>query len=330
MMERRTFVGTLAGGFLGRPLAVRAQQPPRVLRLGVLSPGVRPASAGSNPLSLATNLRELGYTEGRDLVVEARYGEEKTERLPELARELVQLKCDVIVAIGGLPIMAAKAATSTIPIVFLTNGDPVAAGYVASLARPGGNVTGVLIAPQGTLGEKRLALLKEMVPRATRIAYLTTEGAGAATNPQVQEVRKAADRLGLELVIVEVLGGDYAKAFTAISAARATAVFVASISRFVRDRQKIIDQAALHRLPATYEWPQHVQDGGLMSYGASDADIYRRVAVYVDRVFKGTMPKDLPIELPSKLMLVVNLKTARALGLKIPQAMLLRVDEVVE
>ena len=329
-MERRTFVGTLTGGLLYGPLVTRAQLPPRVFRLGYLHPGRRPASPTLNPLSLVTNLRELGYTESRDYVIEARFAEEKMEQLPALAQALVQLKCDVIVAVAHNPILAAKAATSTIPIVFMTNGDPVALGYVASLARPGGNLTGILIAPQGTLGEKRLALLKEMVPRATRMALLAPEGGTGAASPQRQEVRQAADRLGVELVVVEVLGGDYARAFNAISAARATAVFVAAASRFARDRQKIIEQAALHRLPATYEWPYHVRDGGLMSYGASEADIYRRVAVYVDRVFKGTPPKDLPVELPSKLMLVVNLKTANALGLKIPQALLLRVDEVVE
>ena len=328
-MERRTLVWTLAGGFLSGPLAVHAQQPSRVLRLGYLHPGRRPATPTFNPTSLVTNLRELGFAEGRDYVIEARFAEDKPEQLPALAQELVQLKCDVIVAIGGLSIRAAKAATSTIPIVFLTTGDPVANGHVASLARPGGNVTGILIAPEGTLGEKRLALLKEMVPRATRVAMLVTEGITAAS-AQGQEVRRAAERLGVELVVVEVLGDDYAKAFTAISAARATAVFVAAASRFARDRQKIIEQAALHRLPATYEWPYHVRDGGLMSYGASDVDIDRRVAAYVDRIFKGTTPKDLPVELPTKLMLVVNLKTAKALGLKIPQALLLRVDEVVE
>ncbi len=328
-MERRTFVGSLAGGLLSGPLTVHAQQPPRAFRLGFLHPGRRPASLTFGPLALVTNLRELGYIEGRDFVIEARFAEEKLEQLPTFAQELVQLKCDAIVVVGPNAIMAAKAATSTIPIVFLFNGDPVALGYVASLARPGANVTGILIAPQGTLGEKRLALLKEMVPRATRIAYLVPEG-GTAASPQWQEVGQAADRLGVELVVVEVQGGDYSKAFTAISAARATAVFVAADSRFDRDRQKIIEQAALHRLPAIYEWPHQVKDGGLMSYGASAVDINRRIAAYVDRIFKGTAPKDLPVELPTKLQLVVNLKTAKALGLKIPQAMLLRIDEVFE
>jgi putative tryptophan/tyrosine transport system substrate-binding protein len=328
-MKRRSLVWTLAGAPLCSPLAARAQQPPRVLRLGYLHPGTRSPTPPFNPLSLVSNLRELGFTEGRDFVIEARFAGEKPEQLPALALELVQLKCDVIVAVAHLSIMAAKAATSTIPIVFLNNDDPVKLGHVASLARPGANVTGILIAPQGTLGEKRLALLKEMVPRATRVAMLAPEGA-SATSTQGQEVRHAAERLGVELVVVEVVGGDYAKAFTTMAAARATAVFVSASPRFLRDRQLIIEQAALHRLPAIYEWPRYVKDGGLMSYGANEADTYRRVAVYVDRIFKGATPKDLPVELPSKLMLVVNLKTAKALGLKIPQAMRLRIDEVVE
>jgi putative tryptophan/tyrosine transport system substrate-binding protein len=278
---------------------------------------------------LVRNLRELGHSEGRDYVIEARFAAEKMEQLPALAQELVQLRCDVIVAIAHLPILAAKAATRTIPIVFMTNDDPVALGYVASLARPAGNVTGILIAPQGTLAEKRLALLKEMVPRATRVAMLAPESA-SATNTQGQEVRQAAERLGVELVRVEVIDGDYAKAFTGISAARATAVFVAASPRFLRDRQLIIDQAALYRLPAIYEWARYVKDGGLMSYGANEADTYRRVAVYVDRIFKGAAPKDLPVELPARLMLVVNLKATKALGLKIPPAMQLRIDELIE
>jgi putative ABC transport system substrate-binding protein len=327
-MKRRTLVWTLTGGLLSSPLAAHAQQAPRVLRLGYLHPGRRQPSPTFDPLSLVTNLRELGYTEGRDFVIEARYAEERSEQLPSLAQEFVQLKCDVIVAVARLPIQAAMAATRTIPIVFLTNGDPVALGYVASLARPGANVTGILIAPQGTLGEKRLALLKEMLPRATRMAMLLPEEGSSAG--QGQEVRQAADRLGVELVVVQVQGGDYAKAFATIITARATAVFVSAAARFDRDRQKIIEQAALHRLPAIYEWPRQVKDGGLMSYGASQADIYQRVAVYVDRIFKGTAPKDLPVELPAKLMLVVNLKTAKALGLKIPQTLLLRVDELIE
>ena len=329
-MDRRTFVGSVAGSLIALPLAVQAQPAGRIYRLGVLSPGARSASPAGLPLFLVTNLRELGYTEGRDLVIEARFGEDMADQLPGLARELVQIKTDVIVAIGTPAIRAAKSATTTVPIVFLTNTDPVAAGLVASLARPGGNLTGMLIAPEGTLGEKKLALLKEMVPRATRIVLLIPDNSGGGMNVQVQEVRKAGARLSLDIIVVEVRGGDYAKAFTAISAARPAALFVGANSRFVRDRQKIIELAALHRLPAIYEWPQQVKDGGLMSYGASDTETYRRVAVYVDRILKGATPSELPIEQPSKLLLVINLKTAKALGITIPQSLLLRADEVIQ
>jgi putative ABC transport system substrate-binding protein len=282
------------------------------------------------PSSLATNLRELGYTEGRDIVIEVRFAENMADQLPGLARELVQIKTDVIVAIGTPATRAAKSATATVPIVFLTNTDPVAAGLVSSLARPGGNVTGMLIAPEGTLGEKKLALLKEMVPRATRIVLLVPDNAGGGMDVQVQEVRRAGTRLSLDIIVIEARGGDYAKAFAAISAARPAALFVGATSRFVRDRQKIIELAASHRLPAIYEWPQQVKDGGLMSYGASDTATYQRVAVYVDRILKGATPSELPIEQPSKLLLVINLKTAKTLGLAIPQSLLLRADELIE
>jgi putative ABC transport system substrate-binding protein len=279
---------------------------------------------------LSSYLGELGYVEGRNLVVVTRFAEERADRLPGLARELAQQKPDVIVAIGTSAIQAGKIATTTIPIVFLNNGDPVELGLVASLARPGANVTGILIAPGGTLAGKKLELLKEMAPRATRIALLTPDDPGAGLKMQVQEVRKSAAVLGVELSVVEVRGGDYAKAFAAIGATRSTALFVGAHSRFLRDRNKIIELAASHRLPAVYEWPQQVKDGGLMSYGASDTETYRRVAVYVDRIFKGAAPGELPIEQPSKLLLVINLKTAKAMGLSIPQALLLRADEVIQ
>ena len=279
---------------------------------------------------LSSYLGELGYVEGRNLVVVARFAEERADRLTELARELAQQKPDVIVAIGTSAIQAGKVATTTVPIVFLNNGDPVALGLVASLARPGGNVTGILIAPGGTLAAKKLELLKETVPRATRIALLTPDDPGPGLKMQVQEVRKSAAVLGVELSVVEVRGGDYAKAFAAIGATRSTALFVGAHSRFLRDRNKIIELAASHRLPAIYEWPQQVKDGGLMSYGASDTETYRRVAVYVDRIFKGAAPGELPVEQPSKLMLVINLKAAKALGIAIPPSILARADEVIQ
>ena len=330
MTDRRTFIGSIAGGLLVLPLAGQSQQAGRIYRLGLLSPGMPSTSSTGMAQWLSSYLGELGYVEGRNLVVVARFAEEQADRLPGLAHELAQQKPDVIVAIGTSAIQAGKVATTTVPIVFLNNGDPVALGLVASLARPGGNVTGILIAPGGTLAGKKLELLREMVPRATRIALLTPDDPGAGLKMQVQEVRKSAAVLGVELSVVEVRGGDYAKAFAAIGATGSTALFVGAHSRFLRDRNKIIELAASHRLPAIYEWPQQVKDGGLMSNGASDTETYRRVAVYVDRIFKGAAPGELPIEQPSKLLLVINLKTAKAMGLSIPQSLLLRADEVIQ
>jgi putative tryptophan/tyrosine transport system substrate-binding protein len=330
VIDRRTFIGSIAGSLVALPLAAQAQQAGRVYRLGLLSPGMPSTSGAGMAQWLSSYLGELGYVEGRNLVVVARFAEERADRMSALARELAQQKLDVIVAIGTSAIQASKIATATVPIVFLTNGDPVELGLVASLARPGGNVTGILIAPGGTLAGKKLELLKEMVPRATRIALLTPDDPGAGLKMQVQEVRKSAAVLGVELSVVEVRSGDYAKAFAAIGATRSTALFVGATSRFLRDRDKIIELAASHRLPAIYEWPQQVKDGGLMSYGASDTETYRRVAVYVGRIFKGAAPGELPIEQPSKLMLVINLKTAKAMGLSIPQSLLLRADEVIQ
>jgi putative ABC transport system substrate-binding protein len=328
VVDRRAFVNA-AAGLLALPLAVPAQQAGRIFRLGILSPGARTTAGPGLPEWLVPHLHELGYVEGRNLMVEARYADDRSELLPGLARDLVQRNLDVIVTIGAAAIRAAMGATTAVPIVFLNNLDPVAAGFVASLARPGGNVTGVMITPQGTLGEKKLALLKEMVPRATRIVLLTTEPVGEGTEAQVEEVRRAAARLGLDIVVVEVRGGDYARAFADVAAARPAALFVGAHSRFVRDRSRIIALAAIGRFPAIYQWPQQVRDGGLMSYGASDVDTYRQVALYVDRIFKGARPGELPIEQPSKLLLVINLNTAKAMGLSIPQSLLLRADEVI-
>jgi len=330
VIDRRAFIGSVAGTLLSVPFATGAQQAGRIYRLGLLSPGMPSTSSTGMAQWLSSYLGELGYVEGRNLVVVARFAEERADRLTELARELAQQKPDVIVAIGTSAIQAGKVATTTVPIVFLNNGDPVELGLVVSLARPGGNVTGILIAPGGTLAGKKLELLKEMAPRATRIALLTPDDPGAGLKMQVQEVRKSAAVLGVELSVVEVRGGDYARAFAAIGATRSTALFVGAHSRFLRDRNKIIELAAIHRLPAIYEWPQQVKDGGLMSYGASDTETYRRVAVYVDRIFKGAAPGELPIEQPSKLLLVLNLKTAKAMGLSIPQSLLLRADEVIQ
>jgi len=329
-MDRRAFIAWLAVGLLALPLATKAQQAGRIYRLGVLAPGTRSTSTTGLVQRLAADMRELGYVEGQNLLLESRFGEDKPDSFPGLARELVQLKPDAIVVIGTLGLEASKNATTTVPLVFLSNVDPVAAGLVTSLSRPGGNVTGVLIAPEGTLAAKKLELLKELVPRATRIGMIVPDDPGVGMMLQIKEAKKAAVALGIELVVVEVRGGDYKKAFAALNAEQPAALLVGAHSRFLRDRNPIIELTATHRLPAIYEWPQQVKDGGLMSYGANDTEMYRQVAVYVDRIFKGAVPGELPIEQPSKLELVINLKTAKALGLAIPQSLLVRADEVIQ
>ena len=307
------------------------QTPGRVYRLGILH---STTLVTDDPVALgnwmSTPLRELGYVEGQNLIIERKYADGKFDRLPGLARELVELRVDVIFAVGAAPAKAAMDATTTIPIVWLGSLDPVAGGLVASLARPGGNVTGVLITPEGTLAVKKLEVLKEAVPGATRIVLLVPDDPGIGMQQQLQEVRKAASSLGVELTVVDVRGGDYDRAFITIAAARPQALLVGAHSFFVRDRKKVIELAAKYRLPAIYEWPLQVKDGGLMSYGASDVETYRQVATYMDRIFQGAKPGDLPIWQPSKLHLVINVKTAKALGLAIPPPLLLRADEMVQ
>ncbi len=331
MIDRRTFIAALGAGLLAAPLRVSGQTAERIYRLGTLHAG---SLAPSEPALLGNwipkLLEELGYVEGRNLIVERKYAEGTFDHLPGLARELVALRVDVILAVGTLSTQAAKEATGTVPVVMLSNVDPIALGVVKSLARPGGNITGVLIAPDGTLAGKKLELLKEAVPRARRIALLMPEDPGIGAQQQVQEILGAASSLGPELRVVAVRGGGYDRAFTAIGAGRPQALFVGAHSFFVRDHKKIIELAAKYRLPAIYEWPQQAQNGGLMSYGASEVEVYRQVAAYIDRLFKGAKPADLPIWQPSKLHLVINLKTAKALGLTIPQSLLARADQVIE
>ena len=329
MIGRRAFIVGFAGNLLALPLRVPAQQAGRIYRLGVISFGTRTAGNAGIAKWLDANLRELGYIEGRNLVVEARFGDDQADRLPGLARELVQRKPDVIVAIGTAAAHASKLATTTVPIVFLTNSDPVAGGLVPSLAQAGGNITGILIAPEGTLAGKKLELLMEFVPNARRIALLAPNDNIGFRLQQV-ELEKAAAARGVELTVVVVKRGDYAGAFARIGAARPAALFVGANSLFMRDRDQIIALCAKYRLPAIYEWPQQVKDGGLMSYGASDTETYRRVAFYVDRILKGARPSELPIEQPSKLLLVINFATAKALGIAVPPSLRLRADEVIQ
>ena len=328
-MRRRAFLALLAAGAtLPRPAA--AQPAGRLYRLGILAPTSAPLPSEQNVavMLIPKALREMGYATDRDLVVEGRYAGGQLDRLPELARELVQLRMDAIVAIGSAAVRAAMATTKTIPIVFYGNFDPIAAGLVKSLAKPEGNVTGVLIAPAGTLAAKKLELLKAAVPGAVRIAFLAPTDPGIKL--QVQETQQAAATLGIKLTVTEAQAGGYERAFAALAAERPDALFVAAHTFFVRDRKRIIELAAKHRLPAMYEWPEQVEDGGLMSYGSSLSGTTRRLAVYVDRLFKGARPGDLPVEQPAEFQLVLNLRTARTLGLAIPPALIARADRVIE
>ena len=328
VMDRRTFLA-LTGGLVAAPLAVQAQPAAPMRRLGLLFPfAPDPSEHKSSAILIPAALRELGYVEGQNLLIERRYAQGQIDRLPDLARELVQRRVEVILAVSAASIRAARDATTTLPIVLYGNLDPVAAGLVTGLARPGGNITGVVIATDGTLAAKKLELLKEAVPRAARIAVLTT--ADPNFSRQVQEAEQAAVPLGVKLSVVMVRDRDYGQAFTAMAAARPDALLVGSTVQFFLDRRRIIELAARHRLPAIYEWPEQGEDGGLMGYGASLLGLARRAASYIDRIFKGAKPGDLPIEQPTKLDLVINLKTAKALGLTVPPSLLARADQVIE
>jgi putative ABC transport system substrate-binding protein len=326
--SRRVLLAALTLGLLAASLAAEAQLPGRVYRVGILlevAPPAPPDRATQSVLVPAA-LRELGYAEGQNLLVERRFAGGKRDRLSGLARELVQLRVDVIVAVSNEATQGAKDATKTIPIVML-GGSVVERGFVASLAQPGGNITGVAIS-ETTLAAKRLELLKAAVPRATRIAVL---GSGAEyQGAQLREAEEAAASLGVTLVVVDARDADYGRAFARMASERAQALFVFSSPLLHRDRRRIIELAAKHRLPAIYQWREHAMEGGLMAYGSSLSGLSGRIAAYVDRILKGARPADLPVEQPIVYELVVNLKTARVLGLTIPSSVLTRADEVIE
>jgi len=311
---------------IAMPAAAQARS--RTYRVGILSPAPVPApDVATSPNLVPMALRDLGYVEGQNLVVERRFAEGKIDRLPRLARELVELRVDVIVAVSEA-IAAARSATATIPIVMGFGFNPVEQGFVASLARPGGNVTGVLYAPEGQLVSKRLELIKEAIPRASRIAVLATHESDSRA--QLDAAQHAARALGVKLIVVEVDGTDYDRAFASMASQRAEALFVLSSAVLNRDRRQIIDRAASSRLPAMYEWREQVEAGGLMSYGSSLVSLSRRVAAFVDRILRGAKPADLPVERPTSYELVINMKTAKALGLTIPPSLLARADQIIE
>jgi len=328
MMDRRSFVAGVALGLVAAPLTAAAQPRGKMWRVGFLAGGARPPD-GAPPLPLRQALQELGYVEPQNVVYVGRWAEAKQDRLPGLAAELVGLKVDVIVTAGGPASAAAKQATSSIPIVLALVGDAVGIGLVESLARPGGNVTGITD-QSAELSAKRLELLTEAVPKAMRIAVLWNADDRGMTM-RYREVEKAAQMLH---VTVQPLGvrepNDFDTAFSAMTLSRPDAMFLVTDALTLLNRKRVIDFAAAHRIPAMYEYGNLVQDGGLMSYGASQEDNYRRAASYVDRIFKGATPSALPVERPIRYYLTINLKTVKALGLTIPPSLLLRADQVIE
>ena len=325
-MRRRDFIKVIAGLAAAWPLAARAQTPAgKIYRVGILQPGKPP-----EPLveALRERLKELGYREGHNIAYEYRWAEGKNERLVELAKELVDVKVDVITTLSTPAALAAKNVTKTIPIVFTGVGDPVGAGVVPSLSHPGGNVTGIsTLATE--LSAKRLELLKEIVPNAAPVAMVWND-----TNPSMvlsaREAQNAADRLDLNLQSIGVHDLiSFDAAFATISSSHFNALLTL-VDPFTREhRQRIVDFAAQRRLPAIYESREFVDAGGLVSYGPSFPALQRRAADYVSMIFKGGKPADIPIEQPTKFELIINLKTAKELGLTMPLTVLARADELI-
>jgi putative ABC transport system substrate-binding protein len=313
---------------LTHSVPAEAQQPKNHPRIGYLTGGF--ASGGSPRTdALRQGLRELGYVEGKNIVIEYRYAEGKLDRLPALAAELVRLNVRVIVTGGGGGVTrSAMEATKAIPIVMAQDRDPVGQGFVASLAQPGENVTGLSSLTAGLSG-KRLELLKEILPKLSRAAVLGTST--AITNPSLKEVKPAARAIGVELQYLEIVGPkDIETAFRAAAKGRAEGVLVLTGPVINSQRKQIAELAVRNRLPAIFPNPVYVEAGGLMSYSANIVDLYQRAATYVDKILKGTEPADLPVEQPTKFELVINLKTAKALGLKIPAHLLMEASRVIE
>jgi len=330
-MDRRTFLSTLTGNLLAAPLAAEAQPAAKIARIGLLG-GNDPVVSAHLLEAFRQGLRDLGYVEGRNVLIEYRFAEGKFERLPALAAELVALKVDVILATTVLTAVAAKQAIKTIPIVFFAAADPIRSGLVTSLARPGGNVTGLSVLSPELIG-KRLELLKQAVPGISRVAILwEPDGGGERTDKDMlKRAEVAGQALGVRLQYVEARGpADFDRAFSDMTRAHAGALTVLPSPMFFNERRHLVDLAAKHRLPAGYAWREGADAGDLISYGPSIADLYRRAATYVDKILKGAKPGDLPIEQPTKFELIINLKTAQALGLTIPQSLLRQADQVIE
>jgi putative ABC transport system substrate-binding protein len=316
-------VGTLSG-----PLSADAQQPAKIPRIGYLGP--TSPSAGARLLeSFRQGLRELGYVEGQNILIDYRWAEGRPDRFPALAAELIQLRVDAIVTYNNVAVAALQQATRTIPIVVANMGDPVGSGFVASLARPGGNITGFSGLAE-ELGGKWVELLKEAVPKLSRVVVLAVSQTPAARTIWI-EIQGAAKALKVTPQRQEVAGPDeIEQAFASLIKGRAQGLIVLPHAVTNARRTQIVGLAAKHRLPGMYPDSQYVEAGGLMSYAANFSDLHRRAATYVDKTLKGAKPADLPVQQPTKFELVINLKTAKALGLTIPQAVLIRADQVIQ
>jgi putative ABC transport system substrate-binding protein len=328
-MDRRVFISAVSGGLLSTPLAAEAQQAGRVYRIGLLDFSAPDPARQAWWTAFRQHMRELGYVEGQNVSFEPRWGRGDDDRLPKLAAELVGLKVDLIVTGGQSAAIAAKRATSTIPIVMGSGSDPVAVGLVASLRQPGGNVTG-MTSINSELAAKRLDLLRNVAPRASRIAILWDErDTGSRLN--VDETEAAAKTAGLTIQRVAVGSAAGLEAtFATVVRGRAGALIIVSTARLFSYRKRIADLAVKHRLPTVVGLREYVEAGSLASYGTDYPELFRRAAVYVDKILKGAKPGDLPIEQPTKFELVINLKTAKALGLTIPPSLLGRADEVIQ
>jgi putative ABC transport system substrate-binding protein len=328
-MKRRDLMLVLGGAALGCPLAARAQRPSKPAHLGYLWIGAEGSEDVNLLGALRQGLAELGYAEGRDFVIEARYAQSRPERIPDLVDELMRLKVDVLLTPGTPATRAAKERTSTIPILAMTP-DLLESGFVASLAHPGGNITGIAFTAGPKLAEKWLQTIKECVLGIARAAFLWNPR-NSASAAHADRIGEAARALGISLIHVAAQNLDELdQALAAIAAAGVGGLLVDTEAIFVANRARIIAFAAARRLPAIYGLQSYVRDGGLMSYSASLGEAYRRMASYVDRILKGAKPADLPVEQATRFELLINLKTANVLGLTIPPALLARADEVIE
>jgi len=329
-MDRRAFIGIMVGSVFASPPTVLAQQQGKVWRIGFLYFGSRQSSLESGRYeAFVQGMRELGYVEGKNIVIEKRFGDGQAERMPSLAAELVSSKVDVIVATGSATYSALRFATTTTPIVVTVTADPVAAGLAASVARPGGNFTG-LSDTASDLGPKELELLKAAVPRLSRVAVLLNPD--NVTHPvQMKRLISAAQKVGIQVVLGEAdVSTGIEPAFASFARDRADAAIVFNDTFFVQHFEVIAQAALRHRIPSISQIREYARADGLMSYGADLVDNFRRAAAYVDKILKGAKPGELPFEQPTRYSLAINLKTAKTLGITIPPSLLLRADEVIQ